>query len=38
MKQLISAVIRQPPLEGDGRTARLAVRTVWEFLRGVAAR
>jgi formiminoglutamase len=27
-----------PPLDPDGRTARLAARTVWEFLRGVAAR
>jgi formiminoglutamase len=27
-----------PPLDSDGRTARLAARTVWEFLRGVAAR
>jgi formiminoglutamase len=27
-----------PPLDLDGRTARLAARTVWEFLRGVAAR
>ncbi len=27
-----------PPLDPDGRTARLAARTVWEFLRGVASR
>jgi formiminoglutamase len=27
-----------PPLDQDGRTARLAARTVWEFLRGVAGR
>jgi formiminoglutamase len=27
-----------PPLDPDGRTARLAARTVWEFLRGVANR
>jgi formiminoglutamase len=27
-----------PPLDPDGRTARLAARTAWEFLRGVAAR
>jgi formiminoglutamase len=27
-----------PPLDVDGRTARLAARTVWEFLRGLAAR
>jgi formiminoglutamase len=27
-----------PPLDTDGRTARLAARTVWEFLRGVATR
>jgi formiminoglutamase len=27
-----------PPLDSDGRTARLAARTVWEFLRGLAAR
>jgi formiminoglutamase len=27
-----------PPLDPDGRTARLAARTVWEFLRGLAAR
>lgn len=27
-----------PPLDPDGRTARLAARTVWEFLRGVATR
>jgi formiminoglutamase len=27
-----------PPLDPDGRTARLAARTVWEFLRGLAQR
>ena len=27
-----------PPLDADGRTARLAARTVWEFLRGLAGR
>jgi formiminoglutamase len=27
-----------PPLDPDGRTARLAARTVWEFLRGLTAR
>ena len=27
-----------PPHDPDGRTARLAARTVWEFLRGLAAR
>jgi formiminoglutamase len=27
-----------PPLDPDGRTARLAARTVWEFLRGLAGR
>jgi len=27
-----------PPLDADGRTARLAARTVWEFLRGLARR
>jgi formiminoglutamase len=27
-----------PPLDPDGGTARLAARTVWEFLRGVARR
>jgi formiminoglutamase len=27
-----------PPLDPDGRTARLAARTTWEFLRGLASR
>jgi formiminoglutamase len=27
-----------PPHDSDGRTARLAARTVWEFLRGLASR
>src|SRR5581483_9093711 len=27
-----------PPLDPDGRTARLAARTVWEFFRGLAGR
>lgn len=27
-----------PPLDVDGRTARLAARTVWEFLRGLSQR
>jgi formiminoglutamase len=27
-----------PPLDEEGRTVRLAARTVWEFLRGLAAR
>jgi arginase family enzyme len=27
-----------PPFDADGRTARLAARTIWEFLRGLAAR
>ena len=34
----IDVVELSPPLDQDGRTARLAARTVWEFLRGLAAR
>ena len=34
----IDVVELSPPLDPDVRTARLAARTVWEFLRGVAGR
>jgi len=34
----IDIVELSPPLDPDGRTARLAARTVWEFLRGLASR
>lgn len=34
----IDVVELSPPLDPDGRTARLAARTVWEFLRGLARR
>jgi formiminoglutamase len=34
----IDVVELSPPLDPDGRTARLAARTVWEFLRGMVRR
>jgi formiminoglutamase len=34
----IDVVELSPPLDPEGRTARLAARTVWEFLRGLAGR
>jgi len=34
----IDLVELSPPLDHEGRTARLAARTVWEFLRGLAGR
>jgi formiminoglutamase len=34
----IDVVELSPPLDPDGRTARLAARTVWDFLRGLAQR
>jgi formiminoglutamase len=34
----IDLVELSPPLDPEGRTARLAARTVWEFLRGLAGR
>jgi formiminoglutamase len=34
----IDVVELSPPLDPEGRTARLAGRTVWEFLRGLARR